>query len=69
LNPEIGTVSQGGTEAEAIANLVEATELSLEEFLLPVGQRPVVCPGFRAVSLLDRGRRCCRHDGVQTRSG
>jgi predicted RNase H-like HicB family nuclease len=30
--PEVGTVSQGGTEDEAIANLKEATELFLEEF-------------------------------------
>ena len=30
--PEIGTVSQGKTIEEAIANLQEATELYLEEF-------------------------------------
>ena len=30
--PEIGTVSQGSTIEEAIANLKEATELYLEEF-------------------------------------
>ena len=30
--PEIGTVSQGGTVEEAVANLKEATELYLEEF-------------------------------------
>jgi predicted RNase H-like HicB family nuclease len=30
--PEIGTVSQGKTVEEAIANLKEATELYLEEF-------------------------------------
>jgi predicted RNase H-like HicB family nuclease len=30
--PEIGTVSQGKTAEEAIANLKEATELYLEEF-------------------------------------
>ena len=30
--PEIGTVSQGYTIEEAIANLKEATELYLEEF-------------------------------------
>ena len=29
--PELGTVSQGATEDEAIANLKEATELYLEE--------------------------------------
>lgn len=32
--PEVGTVSQGGTTEEAIANLKEATELYLEEFPL-----------------------------------
>ena len=32
--PEIGTVSQGSTIEEAVANLKEATELYLEE--LPV---------------------------------
>ena len=30
--PEIGTVSQGKTVREAVANLREATELYLEEF-------------------------------------
>ncbi|MGZ3611843.1 MAG: type II toxin-antitoxin system HicB family antitoxin [Ktedonobacteraceae bacterium] len=30
--PEVGTVSQGNTVEEAIANLKEATELYLEEF-------------------------------------
>ena len=35
LNPETGTVSEGETEAEALANLTEATELYLEEFPLP----------------------------------
>ena len=30
--PEIGTVSQGGSVEEAVANLKEATELYLEEF-------------------------------------
>ena len=30
--PEVGTVSQGETADEAIANLKEATELYLEEF-------------------------------------
>lgn len=33
--PEIGTVSQGATIEEAVANLKEATELYLEEFPLP----------------------------------
>ena len=30
--PEVGTVSQGYTIEEAVANLKEATELYLEEF-------------------------------------
>jgi predicted RNase H-like HicB family nuclease len=30
--PEIGTVSQGSTVEEALANLKEATELYLKEF-------------------------------------
>jgi predicted RNase H-like HicB family nuclease len=33
--PEVGTVSQGHTIDEAIANLQEATALYLEEFPLP----------------------------------
>ena len=33
--PEVGTVSQGGTIDEALANLKEATELYLEEFPFP----------------------------------
>jgi predicted RNase H-like HicB family nuclease len=32
--PEVGTVSQGTTLEEALANLKEATELHLEEFPL-----------------------------------
>ena len=32
LNPETGTVSQGETIEEALANLREAVELYLEEF-------------------------------------
>jgi predicted RNase H-like HicB family nuclease len=33
--PEVGTVSQGYTIEEAVANLKEATELYLAEFPLP----------------------------------
>ena len=33
--PEVGTVSQGSTIEEALANLKEATELYLEEFPIP----------------------------------
>lgn len=35
--PEVGTVSQGHTVEEAIANLKEATELYLEEFSVRKG--------------------------------
>ena len=40
--PEVGTVSQGYTLEEALANLKEATELYLEEFPLPEVGRPLV---------------------------
>jgi predicted RNase H-like HicB family nuclease len=40
--PEVGTVSQGYTIEEAIANLKEATELYLEEFPMPEVTRPLV---------------------------
>ena len=40
--PEIGTVSQGLTVEEAVANLKEATELYLEEFPLPETSRPLL---------------------------
>lgn len=40
--PEVGTVSQGKTVEEAIANLKEATELYLEEFPLPENSIPVL---------------------------
>jgi predicted RNase H-like HicB family nuclease len=36
----VGTVSQGTSLEEALANLKEATELYLEEFPLPQGGRP-----------------------------
>ena len=42
LSPETGTVSQGETEAEALAHLTEATTLYLEEFPLSLGQKPSV---------------------------
>ncbi len=38
--PEVGTVSQGGTIDEALANLKEATELYLAEFPFPDSERP-----------------------------
>ncbi len=40
--PEVGTVSQGHTIEEAIANLKEATELYLEEFPLQESTKPLM---------------------------
>lgn len=40
--PEVGTVSQGSTLEEAVANLKEATELYLEEFPLESQGAPTV---------------------------
>jgi len=40
--PEVGTVSQGTTVEDAVANLKEATELYLEEFPLEEGGRPLL---------------------------
>jgi len=40
--PEVGTVSQGPTIEEAVANLKEATELYLEEFPITELGRPWV---------------------------
>lgn len=40
--PEIGTVSQGATVEEALANLKEATELYLEEFPISEVERPML---------------------------
>ncbi|MEW6349399.1 MAG: type II toxin-antitoxin system HicB family antitoxin [Thermodesulfobacteriota bacterium] len=40
--PEVGTVSQGYTIEEAVANLKEATELYLEEFPPPAGSRVIM---------------------------
>jgi predicted RNase H-like HicB family nuclease len=40
--PEVGTVSQGKTVEEAVANLKEATELYLEEFPPDGSSRPLV---------------------------
>ena len=39
---EVGTVSQGKTLDEAIANLKEATELYLEEFPLEEKSKPII---------------------------
>ena len=46
LNPETGTVSQGETIEEAIANLREAVELYLEEF-------PMIFHGAALVTTFD----------------
>ncbi|MDO9462921.1 MAG: type II toxin-antitoxin system HicB family antitoxin [Deltaproteobacteria bacterium] len=40
--PEVGTVSQGYSIEEALANLKEATELYLEEFPLREVPRPLM---------------------------
>jgi predicted RNase H-like HicB family nuclease len=40
--PEVGTVSQGSSLDEALANLKEATELYLEEFPLQVTERSLL---------------------------
>lgn len=40
--PEVGTVSQGATVEEALANLKEATELYLEEFPIPAVQNAML---------------------------
>jgi predicted RNase H-like HicB family nuclease len=40
--PEVGTVSQGRSVEEAVANLKEATELYLEEFSPKGSGRPLV---------------------------
>ncbi len=40
--PEVGTVSQGSTIEEAIANLKEATELYMEEFHPKETSRPIL---------------------------
>ncbi len=45
--PEVGTVSQGYTVEEAVANLKEATELYLEEFPHP-GAAKVIMTTFEA---------------------
>jgi predicted RNase H-like HicB family nuclease len=40
--PEVGTVSQGTTIEEAVANLKEATELYLEEFPTKETGHPII---------------------------
>jgi predicted RNase H-like HicB family nuclease len=48
--PEVGTVSQGKTIEEAIANLKEATELYLDEFHFKTIARPFLTTFEVAVS-------------------
>ena len=48
--PEVGTVSQGYSVEEAVANLKEATELYLEEFALVQVTRPFLTTFEVAVS-------------------
>lgn len=50
LNPETGTTSQGETHEEALANLIEATTLFLEESPLVAGHPPLVTT-FRVRSI------------------
>ncbi len=45
--PEVGTVSQGQTMDEALANLKEATELYLEEFPMPERSTPSFLTTFQ----------------------
>ena len=46
--PEVGTVSQGRSVDEAVANLREATELYLEEFPVKDIEKPIMTT-FEAV--------------------
>ncbi len=48
--PEVGTVSQGSSVEEAVANLKEATELYLGELPLPSVGKPL-STAFVAVTL------------------
>lgn len=48
--PQVGTVSQGYTIEEAVANLKEATELYLEEFPLPQVSKPFLTTFEAAVN-------------------
>lgn len=48
--PEVGTVSQGNTIEEAIANLKEATEVYLQEFPSPHIPRPLMTTFEAAVN-------------------
>jgi len=56
--PEAGTVSQGYTIEEALANLREATELYLEEFPLGRINRPLLTVFEEEADGARRGRVC-----------
>lgn len=49
--PELGTVSQGRSIEEALANLKEATELYLEEFPSPEVAHPLLTTFEAAVNV------------------
>ncbi len=49
--PELGTVSQGHSIEEALANLKEATELYLEEFQLHEVSHPLLTTFEAAVNV------------------
>jgi len=61
---EVGTVSQGYTIEEAVANLREATELYLEEFPTPRVSTPILTT-FEAVLSGQRMPRLSRVSGEQ----
>jgi predicted RNase H-like HicB family nuclease len=61
--PELGTVSQGTTIENALANLKEATELYLEEFPLPDVGRPLLTT-FEATALRQRQSR--QHSSISS---
>jgi len=50
--PEVGTISQGNTIEEAVANLKEATELYLEEFPLENNTKALITT-FEVASLAE----------------
>ena len=50
--PEVGTVSQGTTIEEAIANLKEATELYLEEFPIKDAKKHPIMATFEVAPVV-----------------
>ncbi len=53
--PEVGTVSQGKTIEEALANLKEATELYLEEFPLKE-EKHAILTTFEIRKIMEEGK-------------